>query len=133
MNAIDDYIKQFPDPSRSLLRRLRSTIREAAPGAEERISYQMPGYFLEGRLVWFAAFKKHIGFYPTASGVAAFEAELAPYKHATGSIQFPLDQNLPFDLVARIVRFRVAENLAKAKATTKAKPGRSTKAGPKEP
>lgn len=115
MNPIDEYIEQFPAATQTILRKLRAVIREAAPEAEERISYQMPGYFLGGRLVWFAAFTRHIGFYPTASGVEAFEAELAQYKHAKGSIQFPLDKPLPFDLVTRIVKFRIAENASKGK------------------
>jgi uncharacterized protein YdhG (YjbR/CyaY superfamily) len=92
---------------------MRKLICISASEATERISYQMPSFFLNGALVWFAAFERHIGFYPGASGVAAFENELAKYKHAKGSIQFPNDQPLPVGLIKRIVKFRVKENLKK--------------------
>lgn len=109
--TIDEYIAAFPDDVRRLLERLRRTIREAAPEAVEAISYQMPTFKLDGRnLVHFAAFEKHIGFYPIPSGIEAFREELAPYKQGNGSVQFPLGQPLPFDLVRRIVRFRVRES-----------------------
>ncbi len=107
---IEAYIGQFPEATRSILRRLRATVREAAPGAEERISYRMPAYFLEGPLVYFAAYARHVGFYPTASGIEAFAAELSPYKHAKGSVQFPLDRPLPYELVARITKFKIEDN-----------------------
>ena len=91
---------------------MRTTILNLAPGATEAMSYQIPTFKLNGNLVHFAAFKKHIGFYPGAAGIAAFQDELAGYKSAKGSVQFPLDQALPLDLVKKIVKFRVAQNLA---------------------
>jgi len=92
---------------------MRRTIREAAPDAVEAISYQMPTFKLNGNLVHFAAYKKHIGFYPTPSGVEAFREELSAYKVSKGAIQFPIDQPMPLDLVRRIVQFRVAQNQTK--------------------
>ena len=98
----------------SVLQTLRQTIHQAAPDAVEKISYGMPTFTLKGNLVHFGAFKTHIGFYPTPSGIEKFKDELAVYKGAKGSVQFPLDEPLPLDLVRRIVEFRVEENLAKA-------------------
>ena len=112
-NAIDEYIHTFPEDVQSILNQLRQTIKETAPEAEETISYQMPTFRLNGNLVHFAAFKNHIGFYPTPSGTAAFKKELAPYKGAKGSIRFPIDQPLPLPLIRKIVAYRVKENLAK--------------------
>ena len=114
--SIDEYIASFPPDIQARLEAMRATIRAAAPDAEEKISYQMPTFFLKGNLVHFAAFKQHIGFYPAPRGIEEFKEELSTYKGAKGSVQFPLDQPLPLDLVARIVRFRVAENLAAAEA-----------------
>jgi uncharacterized protein YdhG (YjbR/CyaY superfamily) len=114
-SSIDDYISTFPEDVQKLLEAMRQTIKNAAPDAEEAISYQMPTFRLNGNLVHFAAFKHHIGFYPAPSGVAEFEQELAPYLKAKGSIQFPKNQPIPFDLVTRIVQYRVKENLAKGK------------------
>jgi uncharacterized protein YdhG (YjbR/CyaY superfamily) len=114
--SIDEYIASFPPDIQARLEAMRATIRAAAPDAEEKISYQMPTFFLKGNLVHFAAFKQHIGFYPAPRGIEEFKEELSIYKGAKGSVQFPLDQPLPLDLVARIVRFRVAENLAAAEA-----------------
>jgi uncharacterized protein YdhG (YjbR/CyaY superfamily) len=111
---IDDYIAGFPADVQAILEKIRATIREAAPDATEAISYQMPTFKLEGNLVHFAAYKKHIGFYPTPSGIEAFKAELSQYKGAKGSVQFPLDQPIPYDLIRRITEFRVKENVAKA-------------------
>lgn len=108
--TIDEYIRTFPGDVQRILNELRQTIREAAPEAEERISYQMPTFTLNGNLVHFAAFKNHIGFYPTPHGVEAFEKELSSYKGAKGSVQFPIDQPLPLDLIRRIVEHRVKEN-----------------------
>ena len=108
--TIDDYIDAFPADVQSRLRKLRSTIRRAAPQATERIAYRIPTFYLNGNLVHFAAFERHIGFYPGPSGIAAFRDELAKYKTAKGSIQFPHDEPLPLALVAKIVKFRVAEN-----------------------
>jgi uncharacterized protein YdhG (YjbR/CyaY superfamily) len=113
---IDEYIAGFPPDTRSILERIRSTIRKAAPGAEEAISYRIPTFKLKGNLVHFAAFQKHIGFFPTASGIAKFKAELSGYRGAKGSVQFPFDQPIPYDLIGRIVRFRFKENLERAKA-----------------
>ena len=94
-----------------ILSQLRQTIKEAAPEAEETINYQIPTFTLHGNLVHFAALKNHIGFYPTPSGIEAFKNELAPYKGAKGSVQFPIDQPLPLSLIRRIVEYRVKENL----------------------
>lgn len=112
--SIDAYIASFPAPVQRQLQELRATIRAAAPGAEEVISYQMPTFRLHGNLVHFAAYAGHIGFYPAPSGIAAFQERLSRYKGAKGSVQFPLGEPLPLDLVAEIVRFRMAENRAAA-------------------
>jgi uncharacterized protein YdhG (YjbR/CyaY superfamily) len=111
--TIDEYISTFPGDVQSILQEMRQTIRKAAPEATEAINYQIPTFKLNGNLVHFAAFKNHIGFYPTSSGIEAFKRELTPYKGAKGSVQFPLDRPVPFDLVGKIVRFRVKENLKK--------------------
>lgn len=111
--TIDEYIADFPDDVQSILEALRQAISEAAPEAEEAISYQIPTFNLNGILVHFAAFKKHIGSYPTPSGMAAFAEELSAYEGAKGSVKFPLDKPIPYDLVKRIVEFRVNENLTK--------------------
>ncbi|HSN77178.1 MAG TPA: DUF1801 domain-containing protein [Anaerolineae bacterium] len=116
---IDEYIAGFAPDVQEILRKVRQTIRDAAPDAQETISYQMPTFTLHGNLVHFAAFSKHIGFYPVPSGIEAFQEELAAYKQGKGSVQFPLDQPLPYGLMSRIVRFRVQENLAKAAAKGK--------------
>jgi len=112
---IDHYIADFPLPTQDLLEQLRSAILKAAPGAEEVIGYKMPAYRLHGVLVYFAGYKGHIGFYPTGSGIAAFQKELSVYKGAKGSVQFPLDKPLPLALITKIVKFRVKENLENAK------------------
>ena len=114
-NTIDEYIATFPKETQEILNEVRAAIKESAPEAEEKISYQMPTFYLRGNLVHFAAFKKHIGFYPVPSGIAAFEEELAPYKRSKGAVQFPLDEPIPTELIGRIVQFRVAENLQKKK------------------
>ena len=116
IDSIDAYIATFPQEIQALLETVRATIRAAAPEAEEKISYQMPAFALKGNLVYFAALKQHIGLYPTSSGIAAFQEELAAYTSSKGAVRFPFDQPLPLDLISRIVRFRVAENLAKAAA-----------------
>ena len=109
--TIDEYIKVFPKDVQAILQRLRLTIRKAAPEAVETINYQMPTFKLNGKgLVYFAAFKNHIGFYPIPSGIDAFEKELSPYKQGKGSVQFPIGKPIPYDLVRRIVRFRAKEN-----------------------
>ena len=118
---IDAYIAGFPEDVQAKLEKLRVTIHQAAPGVQEKISYQMPTFFLEGNLVHFAAYKNHIGFYPTPSGIEQFKDALSVYKSAKGSVQFPLDQPIPYELVGEIVAFRVDENLAKAAAKRKVK------------
>jgi len=111
--TIDEYIAQFPEDVQHILIKVRGVIRESAPGAIEKISYQMPAFYLKGMLVWFAGYKHHIGFYPKGSGIEAFKEELSGYKWAKGSVQFPMDEPIPFELISRIVKFRVAENLKK--------------------
>lgn len=118
---IDEYIAGFPQETQEILQKLRKTIHEAAPEAQETINYAIPTFTLKGNLVHFAAFKKHIGFYPAPSGIEHFQDELAAYEQAKGSVQFPLDQPIPYDLVSQIVAFRVQENLAKAEAKGKKK------------
>ena len=113
-NTIDKYIARFPDGVQKKLKEMREVIQASAPDAEERISYQMPAFYLKGILVYFAAFKDHIGFFPTSSGIQAFEGECSGYKTSKGTLQLPLDKPLPLDLIGRMVKFRVAENLAKA-------------------
>jgi uncharacterized protein YdhG (YjbR/CyaY superfamily) len=112
---IDEYISTFPKEVQALLEKLRRTMRAAAPGAKERISYRMPAFWLKGNLVYFAAFKHHIGFYPTSSGISAFKKELSVYKGAKGSVQFPMDKPLPLALISKIVKFRILENNKKNK------------------
>jgi uncharacterized protein YdhG (YjbR/CyaY superfamily) len=119
--SIDEYIESFPKETQKILKEIRATIKAAAPQAEEKISYQMPTFFLNGNLIHFAAFKNHIGLYPTPSGTEAFKEEIAKYKAAKGSIQLPIDEPMPLKLISRIVKFRVAENLQKAKAKGKSK------------
>lgn len=113
--TVDEYMNAFPEHIQQILEKMRQTIRKAAPEAFEGISYQMPTFKLNGNLVYFAAFKKHIGFYPTSSGIEAFKDELSAYKKGKGSVQFPLDKPIPYDLVEKIVLFRVKENLTKKK------------------
>jgi uncharacterized protein YdhG (YjbR/CyaY superfamily) len=111
---IDMYIAEFPKETQLILEEFRATIQNAAPEAEEIISYQMPAFKYHGILVYFAAYKNHIGFYPTGSAIAAFQKEIAEYKSAKGSVQFPINKPMPFDLITKIVKFRVNENIAKA-------------------
>ena len=119
--TIDEYIAAYPPEIREILEKVRATIREEAPGAEEAIKYGLPTFTLKGNLVHFGAFKKHIGFYPTPSGIEAFEAELSAYGRSKGAIRFPLDKPIPYDLIREMVRFRVRENLAKEAAKGKKK------------
>jgi uncharacterized protein YdhG (YjbR/CyaY superfamily) len=119
--TIDEYIAGFSPEIQAILKKIRLTIRKAAPDAEEKISYQMPTFTLQGNLVHFAAFKKHIGFYPTPTGTEKFQKELSVYKGAKGSVRFPLDQPIPYGLISKIVKFRVKENLARAAAKEKKK------------
>lgn len=112
--TVDSYIKSFPPEVQILLEQIRAKIRENAPDASETFSYQMPAYRTNGRpLVFFAGFKNHIGFYATPTGHKKFSRELSAYKQGKGSVQFPLDKPLPLDIIGRIVRFRVFENLLK--------------------
>lgn len=116
---IDEYIAGFPDDIREILEKIRLTVKKAAPDAEEAIKYGMPTFVLNGNLVHFAAFKKHIGFYPTPQGIEEFQEELSAYESGKGSAQFPLDKPIPYDLIRRIVELRVRGNLAKAAAKKK--------------
>lgn len=114
-NNIDEYIAVFPKETQELLEQVRATIKAAAPEAEEKISYAMPTFFLKGNLVHFAAYQNHIGFYPAASGIAAFQKEISGYKNSKGAVQFPIDKPLPLELITQIVKFRVDENLQRKK------------------
>jgi uncharacterized protein YdhG (YjbR/CyaY superfamily) len=111
---VDQYISNFPDDTRELLNQMREAIKESAPDSEEVISYKMPAYKQNGMLVYFAGYTKHIGFYPTGSGISHFKEKLSMYKGAKGSVQFPLDKPLPLELISEIVKFRVQENLGKS-------------------
>lgn len=108
--TIDAYIASFPAEVQSILTKIRAIVRKAAPDAEETIKYRIPTFVLGGNLVHFAAFAKHVGFYPTPSGIKRFGSELSGYRTAKGSIQFPLDLPIPYELIEKIVRFRVQEN-----------------------
>ncbi|HEU0296531.1 MAG TPA: DUF1801 domain-containing protein [Anaerolineales bacterium] len=113
---IDEYIAGFPEDVQKVLEKIRKTIRKAAPQAEEIINYGIPTFTLNGNLVHFAAFKNHIGFYPTPSGIEKFKDELSVYEGAKGSVQFPLDKPMPLGLISKIVKFRAKENLERAAA-----------------
>lgn len=113
-NTIDAYIDSFPNDVQDILRKIRKIINEAAPDAEEATKYQIPTFVLNGNLVHFAAFTKHIGFCPTPSGIEQFKDALSAYKSAKGSVQFPLDAPIPYSLIKKIVMFRVKENREKA-------------------
>lgn len=119
---IDEYIAGFSEETQVLLQSMRQTIRNAAPEANEKISYMMPTFDLHGNLVHFAAYKNHIGFYPAPSGIKEFEEELKPYIAGKGSLNFPINKPLPLDLVSRITRFRVTQNIEKAILSKKKKP-----------
>ncbi len=111
---IDEYISGFPAEIQEILAAIREIVQQEAPQAEERIRYGMPTFYLYGNLVHFAAFKKHIGFYPTPAGIEEFVEELSPYKNSKGAVQFPLNQPIPFELIRKIVAYRVKQTLAKA-------------------
>jgi uncharacterized protein YdhG (YjbR/CyaY superfamily) len=111
--SIDEYISAFPDDVQKKLQEVREAIQQAAPNAKEVISYSMPAFKMKGILVYFAAFSQHIGFYPTASGIAAFQDEISIYKNAKGSVQFPLNKPIPLSLIRKIVKFRVKEDYEK--------------------
>jgi uncharacterized protein YdhG (YjbR/CyaY superfamily) len=117
--TIDAYIAEFPKDIQKKLKDLRATIKKAAPKAEEKISYGMPTFALHGNLVHFAAFKNHIGFYPAPRAIVEFKNELAKYEGSKGTVQFPLDEPIPLPLIARMVKFRVAQNTEKAAAKKK--------------
>ena len=119
--SIDEYIATFPEDIQKILKKIRATIKAAAPDAEEKISYQMPTFALKGNLVHFAAFKNHIGFYPVPTGIEKFKKELSVYEGAKGSVKFPLDKPIPYTLISKIVKFRVKENLATAAEKEKLK------------
>jgi uncharacterized protein YdhG (YjbR/CyaY superfamily) len=116
---IDEYIDGFPDDIRVILQRIRITIQKAAPQAEETISYRMPALRLEGILVYFAAFRKHVSFFPTSSGIKAFKRELSAYGGSKGTVRFPFDKRVPYGLISKVVKFRVRENSEKAEARKK--------------
>ncbi|MDP4126415.1 MAG: DUF1801 domain-containing protein [Bacillota bacterium] len=120
-DSIDEYIQKFPPEIQEILQKLRNVIKESAPDAKEKISYQMPTFSLHGNLVHFAACKNHIGFYPTPSGINTFKHELSEYKMTKGSIHFPLEKPLPYQLIGKIVKFRVAENIKQAEEKSKRK------------
>lgn len=111
--SIDEYILQYPQEIQEILKTLRKVIKESAPNAEEKISYRMPTFALNGNLVHFAAYKNHIGFYPTSSGINTFLHELSGYKTSKGAVQFPIGKPIPYGLIGEIVKFRVAENQSK--------------------
>jgi uncharacterized protein YdhG (YjbR/CyaY superfamily) len=119
--TIDEYILQFPPEVQEILANLRNVIKESAPEAVEKISYQMPTFALHGNLVHFAAYQKHIGFYPAASGIAAFTDKLLEYKTSKGAVQFPINKPLPYELIREIVRFRIDENIKRAEEKLKKK------------
>jgi len=120
-STIDEYIAGFPPDVQEILEKIRLTIRKAAPEARETIKYRMPTFTLKGNLVHFAAFKNHIGFYPVPTAIEQFKDELSVYQGGKGSIRFPLDKPIPYDLIRRIVEFRVKENLERAEANAKGK------------
>jgi len=119
--TIDEYIADFPPDVQNLLQKVRTTIKKAAPEAEEAIKYQMPTFVFKGNLVHFAAFKNHIGLYPFPSGIEKFKKELASYRGGKGTARFPLDEPIPFELISKIVKFRVKQNSDKAEARAKKK------------
>jgi len=117
--TVDEYLSAFPASTKKILQEVRKTIKQAAPNAEELISYNIPAFKLNGMLVFYAAYEKHIGFYPTSSGIKVFQDELTNYKTSKGAIQFPIDEPIPRGLITKIVRYRVKENLEKEKTKKK--------------
>jgi len=117
--TIDEYIAAFPREVQAILERIRQRIHNTAPGAQETISYGMPAFTQQGILLYFAAFKNHIGLYPPVSGDAKIEKAIAPYAGEKGNLRFPLNQPIPYDLIERIVKLRVKQNAAKAVAKNK--------------
>lgn len=118
-NSMDEYISSFPKNIQNMLEAIRATIHKAAPDAIEAISYAIPTFKLNGNLVHFAAFKNHIGFYPTPTGIKEFEKELSVFKQGKGSVQFPIDKPLPLDLISKIVKYRVRKNSEKVSSGKK--------------
>ncbi|MCL1992197.1 MAG: DUF1801 domain-containing protein [Spirochaetes bacterium] len=114
MDEIDEYIERFAPDVKNTLREIRAFIKQEVPQAEEKISYKMPTFYLNGNLVHYAAFKDHYGFFPAPSGIDAFEKELAPYRSGKGTLRFPFGEPIPWELIRKIVRFRVTENLSRA-------------------
>ncbi len=112
-STVEEYIAQFTPDVQAIMNKIRAVIKEAAPEAQERISYGMPGFYYRSMLVWFGGHKNHIGFYPTAEGIAAFKQELDSYKMSKGAVQFPLDQTIPYELIRKIVKHRLEENSKK--------------------
>lgn len=121
IETIDEYIAGYPIEVQATLNQVRATIKKAAPNAEESINYGIPTFKLNGNLVHFAAFKKHIGFYPTPSGIEKFKKELSAYEGAKGSVKFPLGEKIPYGIITKIVKFRVKENLEQMKLKKKSK------------
>ncbi len=119
--SIDEYILQYPQEIQEILNTIRKVIKDSAPNAEEKISYGMPTFALNGNLVHFAAYKNHIGFYPSSSGISSFQQELSEYKTSKGAVQFPIGKPIPYELISQIVKFRVAENQRKAEEKIKRK------------
>ena len=117
--TIDEYLATFPKNIKEMMGDMRRTIKQAAPQAEELISYNMPAFKLNGMLVYYAAYKKHIGFYPRVSAIETFKKELSVYKGAKGSVQFPIDRPLPLALITKMVKFRVKENWQRVKENNK--------------
>jgi len=128
--SVDAYIAGYPPDVREVLEKIRSTIRKAAPDAEEKISYMMPAYAQNGPLVYFAVFKSHIGYFPSSAGIEAFQKELAAYETSKGTVRFPLGRPVPYSLIARIVKFRVKENVARRASPPRRR--RSSGVKPKE-
>ena len=120
-NTIDEYIENFPDDIQIILQKIRKTIKKAAPDSKEVISYRMPAFIQNSVLVYFAAFNNHIGFFPTSKPIEIFKDKLTAYKTSKGTIQFPLDKKIPLDLITEITKFRLKEDLEKAKGKTKNK------------
>jgi uncharacterized protein YdhG (YjbR/CyaY superfamily) len=111
--TVDEYISQFPEDVQDILHKIRVVIKQSAPGITERISYQMPGFYLNGMVVWFAVHKNHIGFYPKGSGIEIFKTELSEYKTSKGAVQFPLNKPIPYELISKMVKYNVTKNLKK--------------------
>ena len=111
VETIDEYIAQYPETTQAILQKVRQTISSVAPGATEKIGYGIPTFVLNGNLVHFAGYNHHIGFYPGSIGIASFTEELKPYKTSKGAVQFPLDKPIPYDLIKKITKFRIAQNI----------------------